>query len=276
MDSNHLKRRQVAMCLLITQLLEDDECSSKRGKTRQWIKRREEKGFYNCILRELSIEDSVSFKEMLRMSHECLLQILGAIEKDITPCQVSGGNTVISPKARLVITLRFLATAETFRSMSFQFRVSRAAISYIVKDVCQAIIKNMRPLFLALPSSAEDWVNIAHAFEEKWQFPNCVGAIDGKHIVMQPPPGAGSRYYNYKGTHSIVLLAIAGPDYECIYADVGTNGRISDGGVWNKCSLAKAIEDKKIDFPVPKYLPHGAKRYHMCLLEMMRLPLKVI
>ena len=24
--------------------------------------------------------------------------------------------------------------------------------------------------------------------------------------------------------HSIVLLAVAGPDYECICADVGTNG----------------------------------------------------
>ena len=72
-------------------------------------------------------------------------------------------------------------------------------------------------------------------FEEKWNYPHCLGAIDGKHVVMQCPAKARSYYYNYKNTHSIVLMAVAGPDYECLYADLGTNGRVSDGGVWNKC-----------------------------------------
>ena len=75
---------------------------------------------------------------------------------------------------------------------------------------------------------------VRHAFENRWQYPHCLGAIAGKHIVMQPMPAAGSHFYNYKHTHSIILLAVAGPNYECIYADVGTNGRASDGGVWSK------------------------------------------
>ena len=77
---------------------------------------------------------------------------------------------------------------------------------------------------------------------------------------MQPPPEAGSYFYNYKHTHSIVLLAVAGPDYECIYADVGTNGRVSHGGVWNKCSLSKAIDDGDICLPRAKCIPFGKEK----------------
>lgn len=84
-----------------------------------------------------------------------------------------------------------------------------------------------------------------------------MGAIDGKHIVMVPPAHAGSHYYNYKNSHSVVLMAVAGPDYECLYADVGTNGRISDGGVWNKCRFAQCIENGEISLSPQKCLPFG-------------------
>ena len=107
------------------------------------------------------------------------------------------------------------------------------------------------------PSTHEQWSNFSDQFERRWNFPNCVAAIDGKHIVIQPPVNAGSYYYNYKHNNSIVLMAVAGPDYECIYADVGTNGRISDGRVRNKCSLSRGLEDGSVSLPPPKCLPFG-------------------
>jgi hypothetical protein len=54
-----------------------------------------------------------------------------------------------------------------------------------------------------------------------------------KHIRIVPPPEIGSHFCNYKGFHSIVLVAIANSNYEFILFDIGTNGRISDGGVIN-------------------------------------------
>ena len=84
----------------------------------------------------------------------------------------------------------------------------------------------MEDEILKVPSCSEDWLKIASEFAAKWQFPNCVGAIDYKHIILEPLAGAWSAYYNYKHTHSVVLMAVACPNYECIYADVGTNGRI--------------------------------------------------
>ncbi|XP_067055962.1 uncharacterized protein [Acropora muricata] len=137
------------------------------------------------------------------------------------------------------------------------FRIFRAAIAYIADEVYKAIVKNLGPVCLKVPSSHEEWLANTSKFEERWNYPNCLGAIDGKHNLIQPPPNSGSHYYNYKHTHSIVLMAIAGPDYECLYADVGTNRRVSDGGVWNKCGLSQAIEDGIISLPPPKCLPNG-------------------
>jgi hypothetical protein len=57
---------------------------------------------------------------------------------------------VIPAQERLTLTIRFLATGETYRSLFFQFRISVAAISYIVKEVCEAIVKHIGPLYLTV------------------------------------------------------------------------------------------------------------------------------
>ena len=44
----------------------------------------------------------------------------------------------------------------------------------------------------------------------------------------------GFFYYNYKHTHSMILMAIAGPEYEYLYVNVGSNGRVNDSGIWKK------------------------------------------
>lgn len=124
----------------------------------------------------------------------------------------------------------------------------------------------MRNIYLKVPSSPEEWLTVAEKFESRWQFPNCIGAMDGKHIVMQPPGNSGSYYYNYKHTNSIILMAVAGPNYECLYYDIGTNGRVDEGGVWNKCGLAKALEEGKMNFPLPCCLPGGNEQVPYVLI----------
>ncbi|KAK3746102.1 hypothetical protein QZH41_015519, partial [Actinostola sp. cb2023] len=253
-----LQWKKAACCFVFLNLLDESEEKRhwKRGKTRQWIRRREEKGLYN-VVRELQVEDTVGFKEMMRMDRETFTTILTAIEPEIAKFQIQGGHKVISSAERLTLALRFLATGETFASLHFQFRMGKATISYIIREVCHAIYKILGPKFMAVPSTPQEWSVIADEFERKWQYPNCIGAVDGKHVVIRPPPASGSHYFNYKHTHSIVLMAVAGPNYECIYADVGTNGRVSDGGVWNKCSLLKKLEIGGMGVPEDKPLPFG-------------------
>jgi hypothetical protein len=79
--------------------------------------------------------------------------------------------------------------------------------------------------------------------------------MDGKHIVMQAPANSGSYYYNYKGTFSIVLLAILDAKYKFMYVDVDCNGRVSDGGVFKTCSLYEALETGTTKLPPAIPLP---------------------
>ena len=50
-------------------------------------------------------------------------------------------------------------------------------------------------------------------------------------------------------------MAIAGPSYECLHADVRTNGRANNDGIWNKCGFSKALENQKLSIPNPRCLP---------------------
>ena len=154
------------------------------------------RGVFSNIVHELPLEDTVSFKEMLRMDYDTFLNLLAANEPFISQQESYYGGSTIKANERLTLTLRFPATGETFISLGFQFRISRSAISYIVISVCEALINDLGNLCLKTPSTNEEWMSVAREFQEKWQFPNTVRAIDGKHIVIIPPPNSGSNYYN--------------------------------------------------------------------------------
>ena len=125
-------------------------------------------------------------------------------------------------------------------------------------------------MFVKTPSSEQKWLEISKKFETRWSYLQALGTTDGKHVTIGKPSNAGSYYYNYKHTHSIILLAIACLEYECLYADVGSNGRINDLGVWNKSSLLQAIQNGSVKFPKDDALPVNGVIAPYVLLVMMR------
>lgn len=103
-----------------------------------------------------------------------------------------------------------------------------------------------------MPETAEQWLH-----KNTFSFPHCVGAIDGKHIIIQAPHHSGSEYFNYKKNFSTVLLAVVDSNFCFMYADVGCQGRISDGGVLRQSELWRKISSNTINFPTPEPLPGG-------------------
>lgn len=111
---------------------------------------------------------------------------------------------------------------------------------------------------LCFPKLTEDeWLNIAAGFELKANFPNCLGAIDGKHVRMIQPAGSGSTYFNYKKYFSIVLLAVCDSNYRFTYIDTGSYGKASDSSVFKNSTLLKKIKDNTLNIPKSKPLSTG-------------------
>lgn len=98
--------------------------------------------------------------------------------------------------------------------------------------------------------------------------------MDGKHVVLQKPFNNGSEFYNYKSTFSIVMFVLADADYNIVFLDVGTQGRISDGGVFQKTKLHHRLARGSLGLPPPKVLPGREKELPYVTVADDAFPLK--
>lgn len=89
------------------------------------------------------------------------------------------------------------------QALAWSFNVGLTIVHKIVHETCTAIWEILSPTNLKTPSTEEEWLNIEKEFFSRWDFPHCLGSIDGKHINIQAPTGTGSLHYNYKHFFSL-------------------------------------------------------------------------
>lgn len=148
-------------------------------------------------------------------------------------------------------------------------------VSNIVQEVAIAIWNKMQPIYLPEPTT-DIWQSIASRFEQRWQFPHCVGAVDGKHVVIKKPGKNGSTYFNYKHTFSIILMAVVDADYKFVTVDIGAMGRFSDGNVFASSGLGKNMMKHTLQLPTPKQIPTIAESLPYVFVGDEAFPLSII
>ena len=136
------------------------------------------------------------------------------------------------------------------------FRVGQSTVVSIVAEVSDAIWERLAPELMPVPKK-DDWKAIADVFAERWNFPHCVGALDGKHIAIRAPKRSGSLFHNYKGHFSIILLALVDANYLFRVVDVGGYGGSNDSGILWASEFGQALRAGGLDLPDAEPLPNA-------------------
>ncbi|XP_060587963.1 putative nuclease HARBI1, partial [Ruditapes philippinarum] len=211
------------------------------------------------LMAELVAEDPASYRNFTRIEPDMFQELLHVVGPTITKNH-SWFRRSINPALKLAIALGNLATGDSYRSLMYGFQVAHSTICGIVLDVCQAINSMYAEDVIPTPTEPEQWQAIADQFAAKWQFPHTLGALDGKHVAIRCPKNGGSLYYNYKGYHSIVLLALVDADYKFTWVNIGAQGGCSDAQIWTQSDLKLAIKRGLIGMPDKTPLPGDDKQ----------------
>ena len=162
---------------------------SKRQKTKLKTKRkfwiaplnveRSLLGAYNSTFLLARENDRFTFFKYTHMSSERFDHLLSLIRSKIEKEYKVGPP--ISAEERLAATLRYLGSGDLKQSTSYQYKIGKYTINGIIDEVCDAIWESLAD-FVKTPTTSQDWENIIKDFDEIWNMPHCLGAVDGKHI----------------------------------------------------------------------------------------------
>ncbi|KAM0730299.1 Protein ALP1-like [Formica fusca] len=223
----------------------------RRFWMRPILQSRRSHGNWEHLIQELRLFDHETYFNFMRMTPQTFEEILSLVGSKLAR-QTTNCREPICAEARLSMTVRYLATGDSLKSMSLAFRVGISTTSQIIRETCIAIWDSMQQEFFT--PSQENWLQVHNEFALRWNFPHCVGALDGKHVVITAPANSGSSFYNYKGQHSIVLMALVSSDYKFLMVDIGAQGRHSDGGIFKNSEIGRRFSEGLMDLPPPSLI----------------------
>ncbi|KAB0800839.1 hypothetical protein PPYR_06578 [Photinus pyralis] len=137
------------------------------------------------------------------------------------------------------------------KDLHIDYRIGLSSISNIIREVCASLWSRLKSACFP-PLTKEFLAKSAEEFEARANFPNCVAAIDGKHIRMIKPAKSGSMNFNYKHYFSVLLLAACDSQYKFLYINVGAPGKSSDSTIFKNSKLYSQLKSGQIKMPPPR------------------------
>jgi hypothetical protein len=126
----------------VSDMIEEEQNRKKRLWVRDWIGRRDSRGASTVLLKEFAAEDVNEYKICLRMTPEKFDALLDMVAPKIER-QNTQMRDAIPPRVKLEVTLYFMATGNSYRTLHYFFRVSKASISNFIPEVCDAIYDSL-------------------------------------------------------------------------------------------------------------------------------------
>ena len=105
--------------IILNELMDSDDEKPYRGKTRGCVKRISNRGYFTNIIKQLGFEDRTDSRDLFRMDVTDFEYILTQTSDIILAKHRLGGTDPIKSNERLAITLRYLATSESFQPLSY-------------------------------------------------------------------------------------------------------------------------------------------------------------
>jgi hypothetical protein len=122
---------------------EEGQSRKKRLWVRDWIGRRDSRGVSALLLKELASQDVNEYKILLRMTPEKFDTVLGMIVHKIER-QNTQMRDAIPSRLMVEVTLHFMATGNSYRTLQYLFRILKSSISNFIPEVCDAIYDSLR------------------------------------------------------------------------------------------------------------------------------------
>ncbi|KAJ8971548.1 hypothetical protein NQ317_003202 [Molorchus minor] len=234
----------------------------RRFKTRPMNRNRKTEGQYHSLVnsmlhKELDYEQYFKFMRMSPGVFNYLLDLVGPhLQKD------RRGDS-LSPGHRLAMTIHYLAEGCSMQEIARGFRVGKATVHVIVSETTDVLWAVLMPLVLPVPTT-ETWKEIEKGFYLRWNMPNCIGAVDGKHVHIQSPKYSGFIW---------VLMAVCDAYYRFVLVDIGGAGSQHDSVVFQNSGFGMALLNNTLGLPEPKTLPNTNIPFNHYLVADQAFPL---
>ena len=146
----------------------------------------------------------------------CLQRYVWTVDAWFAQPSATGNQTAQACTCKNIaaMLLKYIGKGLDYREAGDKFGISTSTACMKVNEAMKLLVNSKMHVISKLQRGT-DFQRIINGFQRKWNFPQCLGAIDGTHIPIKVPLIHHSDYYNRKSFHSVILQGVC--DSHCCF-----------------------------------------------------------